>query len=191
MNRLSKDHKQKLLLAGLATAVTIAGLWFTLISAQRSGLKKLAAEKTSALQKLQQVETTVKNADQVEIELREAAARLAEFEQGVASGDPYIWMIETIRQFKAPHPIEIRQFSPIVVATNTLLPRFPYRQATMTITGSGYYHDIGRFVSDFENHYPQVRLQNLLIEQQPLSSEDREKLFFKIDVIALIKSGSA
>jgi hypothetical protein len=101
-------------------------------------------------------------------------------------------MVNTLRQFKLSYKIDIPQFSTIATADMNMLPKFPYKQATMTINGTAYFHDLGRFVSDFENRFPQIRIQNLDI--QPASGftqGDREKLTFKLDIVALIKSGAS
>ena len=52
---------------------------------------------------------------------------------------------------------------------------------------TGYYHDVGKFISDFENNFPHGRVVNLIVE--PVSSADpgNEKLSFRMDVIALVK----
>ena len=107
----------------------------------------------------------------------------------MASGDEYVWMLSTIRQFKLAYKVEIPQYSTIVIGENSLIPKFPYKQATMTISGTAYYHELGRFVSDLENRFPQMRVLNL--DVQPASNPapgEFEKLTFKMDVVALIKS---
>ena len=35
-----------------------------------------------------------------------------------------------------------------------LLPNFPYKQATLTVAGTAHFHDLGRFLADFENQIP-------------------------------------
>jgi hypothetical protein len=66
-----------------------------------------------------------------------------------------------------------------------LLPNFPYQQLRFNIGGTGYYHDIGKFIADFENRYPHMRVVNL--DMAPVGS-DSEKLAFRADIVALVKS---
>jgi len=68
-----------------------------------------------------------------------------------------------------------------------LLPAFPFKQVKFAVTGTAYYHDLGRFIADFENTYPHIRVANLQV--QPGDAGDgAEKLSFRMEVIALVKS---
>ena len=71
----------------------------------------------------------------------------------------------------------------------TLLPNFPYKQVSITVMGTGHYHDIGRFVADFENTFPHMRLQNFGMELLPSAgSAEQEMLTFKVEIITLVKT---
>jgi hypothetical protein len=76
-----------------------------------------------------------------------------------------------------------------VIGEMNMLPAFPYHQATSTVTGSAYYFDFGRFVADFENQFPYMRIQNLNLEPSG-AADDPEKLSFRMEIVTLIKSGS-
>jgi Tfp pilus assembly protein PilO len=192
MNKLPKEKRDRLILVILMTAAVLTGVWFGLIKFQREKLRVLANETAAAQQKLRSMETGIKQANQIESNLAAAQTTLAERELQMATGDLHSWMFNTIRQFKLPHKVEIPQFSSIVEADTTLLPSFPYRQVTMTISGTAYYHDFGRFVADFENQFPYMRFENLDISPTSgLVSSDMEKLSFKIDVVALIKPNAS
>jgi hypothetical protein len=67
-----------------------------------------------------------------------------------------------------------------------LLGGFPYKQIRFSLSGSAYYHDLGKFVADFENKFVHCRVVNLSLEPsgEPAAGE---KLNFKMDVIALVK----
>jgi hypothetical protein len=74
----------------------------------------------------------------------------------------------------------------------TMLPHFPYKQANLTIAGTALFHDLGKFICDFENQFPYFRVLNLSIE--PVSSlmgSDKEKLSFRLEVAALVKPGTS
>jgi len=63
------------------------------------------------------------------------------------------------------------------------------------VRGTAYYHDLGKFIADFENAFPYVRLLNLEMEPVGLPSpasnpEEQEKLSFKMDIVTLIKPTS-
>jgi Tfp pilus assembly protein PilO len=189
MKHLSKQKKQHLLLVSLATVGILAGMWFGLISWQQGRIAKLASERDTTKTKLKGMNDTLDRAQQIEQKLEEETQRLATAEQLMASGDLYAWIINTVRDFKSKHPaVDIPQFSTIQIGETTLLPKFPYQQATLTVAGKAYYHDLGVFISDFENEFPYIRLQNLVLE--PGSATDggySEKLAFRVDIVALVK----
>ncbi|WP_310582835.1 hypothetical protein [Deinococcus sp.] len=55
--------------------------------------------------------------------------------------------------------------------------------------GSAHYQDFGRFLADFENNFPCIRVQN--IELDPVGaiagSDHREKLNFKMELVTLVR----
>jgi hypothetical protein len=57
---------------------------------------------------------------------------------------------------------------------------------TLTVSGTAYYHDLGKFLADFENEFPHIRLVNLDIQLSPAVG-DTEKLVFKVDIVTLAK----
>jgi Tfp pilus assembly protein PilO len=186
--KLPKDKRNHLILVFLATALAIAGLGFGLIRRQYQNLNELAREKVAAQSKVRQMEDTVKQADQLKAKLAEAAKTLSELESGMASGDLYSWAIDTINKFKLPYKVEIPLLSQPSVGEVNLLPKFPYKQTMLTVNGTAYFHDFGKFLADFENQFPQIRVLNL--ELEPAASlilSEKEKLSFKMDIVALVK----
>ena len=193
MKNLSTDKRKRLLLVVLVTAIAVCGLWFGVIRTQQSASKNLAARRAAAESKRDQMEHLIKNASRIEADLAEAAKQLSNLENGMASGDLYSWVINAIRQFKMPYKVEVPQFSQIDGPRDmSMIPSFPYQQATLTVGGTAYFHDFGRFLSDFENQFPYFRLLNLNLE--PLATVgqgDREKLSFKMDVAVLVKPSAS
>jgi len=176
----------------LATLLVLGGLGYGLIKRQYDNLQLLAKKKGEDDSKLGLMETAVKNANQIEAALAAVSQTLAEKEATMASGDLYSWSINTKKRFKTGYKVEIPQFGPISQQTEVnLLPRFPYKQATLNVGGKAYYHDLGRFITDFENQFPFMRVVNLTLDLDPSSAGgDREKLLFKMDVITLVKTGN-
>lgn len=197
MNKLPKEKRDRLILIVLGTAVAIVALYFGLISFQLGNLKSLANQKKSAQSKVKEIDNSVSNAEKIESDLAKKSSELNEKQEKMVSGDPYLWMVNTIRQFQTAYKVEIPQLSTISYPDTGLFPpaRFPYKQAAITISGSGYYHDIGKFIADFENHFQHMRIQNLSLELPnsgaTATPSDREKLTFKMDIVALIKSGAS
>lgn len=189
MKQLSKEKRSQLILVVLLTGVALGGLWFGLISFQKERLVRIAEKKAAAEAKLTQVKAAIVNADAIEEELKVASRQLATMEEDMATGDLYSWAINTIRQFKLPYKVEIPQYSQIDGPRDaSLLAGFPYQQAALTIGGTAHFHDFGRFIADFENQFPYVRLCNLNLEPLvSVTAADREKLLFRVDVVFLVK----
>ena len=191
--KISKEKKQHLVLIGLITAGVVSALWLGLLSVQKKSLRELGERKARADQKLQEMKHAVETADQVETQLCEVKKHLDKLEDSMASGDLYSWAINHVRTFKLPYKVEIPQFSQIDgPKAVTLLPSFPYKQITLTVSGTALFHDFGRFVADFENEYPYMRLLNLTLEPgSTTTATDREKLSFKMDIVALVKPATS
>jgi hypothetical protein len=74
----------------------------------------------------------------------------------------------------------------------TMLPNFPYKQASITVLGTAHYHDLGRFVADFENQFPHIRLLNLSVEVAPAPAPGQvEMLSFKVEIVTLVKPNAS
>jgi Tfp pilus assembly protein PilO len=194
MRQLPKDKRNRLILVILITASLLAGLWFGLIGYQQKRLQELAERRSSVQTKLDKVQQVVKNADFVESETAITTKRLSELEEDMVTGDPYAWMYSKMKEFKASYKVDMPQLVLSEIKEVSLLPKFPYKQARFTIGGTAFYHDLGRFVADFENHFPLFRVLNLDLTQAPLQADtdkekDKEKLTFKMEIIPLVKSG--
>jgi len=191
MKKLSKDKQQKLLMIGLLTAGALIALWFGAVSTQQASLKNLAERKTDSEQKLREVKQTIANADKIETELGETGKQVAKLEEGMASGDLYYWPFNTLRQFKSNYKVEIPQFSQVDGPKEvSLLPKFPYKQLNLTVAGTAFFNDLGKFIADFENQHPYFRILNLTVEPAGFSGGDHEKLSFKMEIAALVKPGA-
>lgn len=189
MNRLSKEKRNQLILTVMITVMALSGLWFGLISFQNQNLRTIGQNKETAKTKLKKMEDTIHDASRIEADLGDLSQKLAQLESGMASGDLYSWAINTMRQFKLAYKVDVPQFSAIDGPKDvSILPAFPYKQASMTIGGTAFYQDFGRFIADFENQFPYVRVLNLTLEPSPgLMATDHEKLSFKIDLAFLVK----
>ena len=132
----------------------------------------------------------VKSATAVKAQLDEVDARLAAREQDMVSGDYYASLLNTVRKFKLPYKLDIPQFSPAASVTDVdLLPKFPYKQVRIAISGNGYYEDIGKFIADFENAYTASRIVNLELTPYAGGSDAKEKLNFRMEIVSLVASG--
>jgi hypothetical protein len=191
MNKLSKEKRNQLVLVVLLTVGALVGLWYGLIRFQQERLRSLAKKTENAQNELKDVRQAIADADRIEAQLGEDGVRLTKFEEGMASGDLYSWAFNTIRKFKVSYKVEIPQFSQVDGPKEvSLLPHFPYKQANLMLAGTAQFHDLGKFVADFENQFPYFRILNLNVEPVSLlAGADREKLAFRMEVAALVRPG--
>jgi len=190
MKNLSADKRNRLILVIATTVMVLAALWFGLITWQEKHLTELADRKSEVQTRLDKVQQVVKNADLVDAELVESTKTLASLEENMTSGEPYIWMHNKMKAFRASYKVEIPQITGPEVKEVNLLAKFPYKQAAFVVGGTAFYHDLGKFLADFENQFPLFRIVNLDVQQAPLQADmDKEKLSFKMDVITLVKPG--
>jgi len=193
MKKLSSEKRKQLLLVLGLTVIVMVGLWFGVISAQTQKLGAMDARKVAAAKKLDQVKAAVESAPTISNQLKQAEEALDELEADMASGDLNSWAFNTIRLFKASYKVDIPQFSRIDGPKEVnLLPKFPYSQAGFTVAGTAHFHDLGRFLADFENQFPYFRIANLTLEPAPATSpSETERLAFKMEVLALVKPGNS
>jgi Tfp pilus assembly protein PilO len=191
MKKISKDKRNKLILVVMMIALVLSGIYFGGIGFIQQRLSDLAVKRTALEGKADAVQRAIHNADQIASELQERTELLATKEKDMASGDYYSWMIDNIRVFKAGYNIDIPKFENAVVSDVKLFPKFSYKQVSLSISGTGYYQDIGKFVADFENRFLGSRILNLELSPGPgKTPEDLEKLSFKMEIVTLIKSDS-
>lgn len=188
--KLPKQKRDHLILVVLITAIALGGLGFGLIRFQYDSLERIRTEEKEAVAKLQKMKDAINRADQIEADLDELGKTVAVLEENMAAGDPYSWAIDLVRRFRISYKVEVPAISQPVVGEATLLPKFPYKQASFTLTGNGYYHDIGTFIADFENQFPEIRIVNLSLSPMASLSNDekeKEKLEFRMDIVALMR----
>jgi hypothetical protein len=185
---LSKEKRNQLILVLFCTVAVVLVMWLNLIRPRYAVLSQTAASQTIAENKLAGIQNAIKRATSITNDLVDVTQTLSNTESDMASGDLYSWTYNTIRLFKTPYQVDIPDIGHPDVETVDLLPSFPFKQVKFTITGTAYYHDLGKFIANFENTFPHIRVVNLQLQPDPSASD--EKLLFKMDVIALVKSNS-
>ena len=194
MTKIPKDKRDKIILISVATLVVVGTLWFLLISAQQGMLKRAQAEAKKSREQLEGGQRTVKAQAAMKQDFEEATQALRQREQAMASpNDMYLWHIETLNKFRLGYKVEIPQFGREQMADVGVLPKFPYAAAVFNVRGTAHFHEFGKFLADFENAHPCMRVQNITLEPAAaeLASGDpreaREKLSFKMELLTLVR----
>jgi len=190
MKNLPKDKRERLILVAISTVLCVIVLWFCLIKTQHRVLDRVAKATVDEQNKVENAQRLVSSIADIQKKLDASSRELKTIEDGMASGDMYSWVILTINKFRADRKVDIPQFSREVPAEVGVLPKFPYRAALFNVRGTAYFHDLGKFIADFENSFPFTRVQNLEMEPAANSSAtstgDNEKLSFKMEIVTLV-----
>lgn len=192
MNKLSKEKRNKVILVWAFTVMIIAAWAFAILFSWQLPAKRRAGENLEKKRsQFASMKDKLSRKDEIEQKMELAETKLEGLETQMAnSADTFSWVVTTIRDFKQSYEVDMPQFSPVSTGDTTLLPKFPFRQASVTVGGTAYYQDLGLFIADFENHFPFARVINLdvtPVSSLNVSDRDREKLNFKMDIIFLVK----
>jgi Tfp pilus assembly protein PilO len=185
MSKLPKDKRDKMILVGFVTVVASVGLWFFVIKSQRATLQTVRDEVQKSRDQLARGNATLATKEKVNEQFDEARRKLAQCEAAMAApNDMYSWLIQTLNTFSVGRRVDIPQFGRELPTEVGIFPKFPYRAALFNLRGSAHYHDFGKFLADFENIYPYIRVQN--IELAP-GGEGPEKLSFNLELLTLVR----
>jgi Tfp pilus assembly protein PilO len=190
MKKLSPAKKQQLGLIAVATVTAIILVYVFLIGPQQEQNKKLQAEAKEKQAQAQQIQKLITQKEETKNKAAQISADLDQTETDIASGDVFAWTYDTIRHFKADYHLEIPNIGQPVTADVELIPSFPYKQIRFTIGGTGYYHEIGKFISGLENKFPHMRVANVMLEPAFGPDAGPDKLAFQMEIMALVKPNS-
>ena len=188
MKKITREKRNQLIVVAAVTVAVLGLIYFFLIQPQYDSLSKIASAKKTADSKLVGIKNTITNANAVANDLTETSSAVIHSEEDMASGDLYSWTYDTLRRFKQQYRVEIPDVGHPTTSDMDLLPSFPYKQIRFGINGTAYYHELGKFVSDFENTFPHARLVHLIVEPMPGADTSNEKLSFRMEIIALVKA---
>lgn len=187
MKRLSPAKRNQFIVVVLATIGLICLVYFLLINPQNEKNLALANSIVTETSRLQEYKTSIQQMEKTTAELAELNQQLSVAEQDIASGDLYAWTVDTFRRFKTGYKVEIPTIGQPTSGDCDLISNFPYKQIRFSLTGTAYYHDLGKFIADFENKLPHCRVVNLAIDPVNGGANGGERLNFRMDIVALVK----
>jgi len=184
MKKLPKEKRNQVILVWLLVAGLVVAWVFVVLQYQLDSKHRAGQSLIKQIDQYKAMTNQLARAEHVQAEMDVAAQKLDALEYRMADGDVFSWAVNTLRDFKQGRNVDLPQISQPNVTKNTLLPGFPYDQASLTVAGSAYFHDLGMFIAALENEFPFARICNLDIQPK---SGDGEKLSFKMDIIFLKK----
>ena len=198
MKHLPKEKRDRLILVVLGTLATIGALCWGVVRVQRQTLVALAGKHSDEEIRVGNAQRLANSTAELQSNLEVVKEKLKVIEATMPSGDMYSWIILTINSFKenGGYKVEIPQFSREVPGEVGMIAKFPYRAAVFHVRGTAFFHDFGRFVADFENTFPYMRIQNIDLEPAggslatkdtgSDSSDDAERLSFRFEIVTLV-----
>jgi hypothetical protein len=191
MTKLSKIQKQRLMLIGLGTAMSLALLWQVVIAPTQLQLEKKQRALTDW--QLRDGQNQAQMLAVLDRDYQAAAEKLRHAEATIANGDPYRWLMKTLPNFYEAEPVDLLNYDPPQTGDWPIFPRVPYRAVTFTVSGAGYYEDLGKLLMVIENTHPWIRMKRLELEPRHSADpndDESEKLNFRLEFITMLKTNS-
>jgi hypothetical protein len=183
----NRQKRNQLFMALGGSVILIGGLIFGLIRPQYDKLSTIRKQTQDTQEHHKDIENLIHESNATVSALSGLTNDLARAESDMATGDIYAWIVDTMRHFKVSYKVEVPEVGQPSMSDVDIMANFPYKQLRFTIRGTGYYHDIGKFIADLENKFPHMRVLN--IDMSPAGA-GTEKLSFSMDVVALVKGAS-
>ena len=203
MNKMSKEKRDKLILTLLAVLGVLGILYTFGLGAQKDALSETQTKILSVQDKVSKAERLLRAGPSIEETLAESKAAINKREEEMAPpGQYFYWFLKLMdgfRQEEALRSITIVDITQPSFGPVALLPDFPYQAASFGVTMTGRFHELGKFLADFENRFPYMRVQDLVVQQNVLNpatgtetsqAGGEEKIMMQMKVVTLIKPTS-
>jgi Tfp pilus assembly protein PilO len=197
MNKLSKDKRDKLILICIAAAGIIAVLYFFVLTDMQDEYATLGTRLISMRDKVSKSERLLKRQNDLNAQLEVARKALNERQAVMPRpGEDHVWFMKIMEERRSKFNLDIGDIRNPEAWDAGVLPKFPFKAVAFNVSLIGGYTDFGRFLADFENTYPYMRVQLMNVSpdvpQAPpgtaqAGGEDR-RLRFNFRVISLIKT---
>ena len=196
-NKLSKDKRDKLILICIAAVGIIAVLYFFVLTDMSDEQATLGTKITSLRDKVDKSQRILKRQAELHARLEELRKELNERQaQMPRPGEDHVWFLKIMEDRRSKFNLDISEIRNPEAWDPGILPKFPFKGVSFNVTLVGGYSDFGRFLADFENTFPYMRVQLLGVSPDlpqaapgmPVQASDGGKLRFNFRVISLIKT---
>ena len=193
MSKRSSSSKRLALL--MVTFGIASGLvWFFLVQGPRATLTKQRQALSDTQTALDKSRRQMTDAVRSKEALEEGQRRLDDIESKMPAGDPYRWLVKAFGEFPAATHVSIANIEAPHVSESTIYPKVPYKAATFSVSGTGFYHEFGTFLAELENAFPHMRVRRLeLTPAYPgeTDTDEGEKLNFQVELTVLFKPAAS
>jgi len=193
MTKLSRVQKERLVFIVMMTSLLSVVLYQMVITPA----KDVLTVRARLLGDWQQAQRGGKSQVEVLADLNhdydDANARIRQAETSIAAGDPYRWLMKTLPNFYEADPVDLLNYEPPVIHDWQINPKVPYRAVTFTVSGTAYYHDLGRLLMVLENTHSYIRVRRLDLEPKHSADpddKDDEKLNFRLEFDSMLRTNT-
>ena len=209
MNKLSTEKRNRLIIIAASALAICATLWFLVIRSQNENLRKRLESVEDVKTKIEKAQRLVRRRALIEEELAQLRQEFAQAEAEMIPVEQLTgnkWLADKLRNFiKDRYDLSLLNLSndALIGKQFLLLPKLDYSGAAYNVELSGFFHEFGKFLADFENRFPYLRIQELRmwplatplaatgpaadVPEELLDSEAREQLRISMKVIILFK----
>jgi hypothetical protein len=199
MNKLNKEKREKLGLIGVGTALVTLMYYFFIISPQRHQIQEHEDKIVRTNELLEKDQRWIRQRPVVQANLTTHRQTLETSQTDMAPVDKSNWFYNTLTSFQSGYAVSLSDIKAPEAGEVGVLPNFPYQAAIFDVTYYATYHDFGKFLADFENKFPYMRVQNIGLKPDPAqkaggtnalltaSMDTRERLLITLKFVTLVK----
>jgi Tfp pilus assembly protein PilO len=197
MNKLPKDKRDKLILICIGVVGAIAALYFFVLSDMKDEQATLNTKIFSIKDKIDKSDRLLKRTAELQARM-EALKKSLDVRQAQMPrpGEDHVWFLKIMEDRRTKYNLDISEIRNPEAWEPGELPKFPFKAVSFNVTLIGGYTDFGKFLADFENEFPYMRVQLMSIVPdvaqappgQAAAGDDAGKLRFNFRVVSLIKT---
>lgn len=187
---ITPEKRNNLIKLGAITAAVLIAFWFLLVRPAQAQMNKKNLASQDFTKKISSKKEVIHKGSLVKTRLDDASRQLARVEEQMVSGDTYLWIIKTLRDFEVPQRLEFTKYDPPQFIQPVAAENLPYKTASFVVNGTAAFHDLGKFLSRFENIYPHIRVNRVDMEPASAGTDPGDKLSFLIEFHVLVKPGA-
>jgi hypothetical protein len=194
MSKRSGSGKQSLILLMITFVIASGLVWFFLVQGPGATLIKQRQARSDTQTALDKSRKQMDDAARSKAALEAGQRRLDDIESKMPAGDPYRWLVKAFGEFPAASHVSIANIEAPHVSESTIYPKVPYKAATFSVSGTGFYHEFGTFLAELENEFPHMRVRRLeLTPAYPGEADtaEGEKLNFNVELTVLFKPAAS
>lgn len=212
MSSISQEKRNQILLVVGGTLGICLLVWFYVIGSQNERLLNLQNETRRLDDQIYRAELRIRRARAVSSELAGLSRNVADAEARMIPVEQLNgrkWLFDKLVNFiKDKYDVRLTNLSndPLTGDQFLLLPKFAYSAAAYDVEMRAFFHEFGRFLADFENSFPFMRIQNLAMwpvatasaaagptsdsPEELVNSDDLEQLTIRMRIVVLFKKPS-